>query len=260
MTARIAIIGGSGLTRLAGLEVDARRVVHSPYGVASAPLVHGRYGGQEVIFLARHGHGHSIPPHRVNYRANVWALQQAGAELVIAVAAVGAIREDLSPGALAVPDQILDYTYGREHTYFDGGGGPVTHTDFSYPYCNGLRDVLCHAGCAAGLVDERATRCTYGATQGPRFETAAEIDRLERDGCDVVGMTGMPEAALARELELCYACVAVVVNAAAGRGPVISMPAIERHLETGVEKVHALLARALPAAAGLSREAPAGGG
>ena len=248
---RIAVIGGSGLTRLEGLATVDREWVSTPFGDPSAPLVHGRYADVDVVFLARHGHGHSIPPHRVNYRANVWALGHAGVELVIAAAAVGAIRPDLGCGELAIPDQILDYTSGRDHTFFDGHGTPVTHVDFTQPYCERLRTALVGAATDEGLIGAAAARCTYAATQGPRFETAAEIDRFERDGADVVGMTGMPEAVLARELGLCYAAIAIVVNAAAGRGPLIRMEEIDRFLEEGAAKVRRLLARALPLAARL---------
>lgn len=212
----LAIIGGTGLTQLANLESTRRQVVRTPYGEASGPLTFGKLNGREVIFLARHGYGHTIPPHAVNYRANVWALQSQGASKVISVASVGGIRKDLVPGALAVPRQILDYTYGRKHTYFDGPDEPVTHVDFTHPYCEILRGRLLEAGARSGqaIVDGGV----YATTQGPRLESAAEIDKLERDGADMVGMTGMPEAGLARELGMRYAAVAVVVNYAAGRG------------------------------------------
>ncbi len=238
----IAIIGGSGLTRLEGLDIVRREVVHTPYGEPSGPVTHGLLHGREVVFLARHGYGHTIPPHRVNYRANIWALKSLGVEEVVAVNSVGGISEGLEPGTLAIPDQIVDYTWGRAHTFFDGDGAPVTHIEFTYPYCETLRRRLVEAARAAGVPFRE--RGTYAATQGPRLETAAEIERLARDGCDMVGMTGMPEAALARELELCYACCAVVVNRAAGRGPGdgrIAMEEIERWLEEGMARVRRLL-------------------
>ena len=205
--AHLAIIGGTGLTSLNGLEITKREVIHTPFGEPSGPLTHGVLNGKEVLFLARHGYGHTIPPHRINYRANIWALHNAGVKQVIAVAAVGGIDDCLPPGALAVPDQIIDYTWGRPSTYFEDDLTEVTHIDFSYPYCNELRSLLLDQCRATGL-----TACetgTYGATQGPRLETAAEIARMERDGCTMVGMTGMPEAVLARELNLDYACCAV---------------------------------------------------
>jgi 5'-methylthioadenosine phosphorylase len=211
----LAIIGGSGLTQLANLEVVRREVVRTPYGDPSGALTLGTMRGEPVAFLARHGYGHTIPPHRVNYRANIWALAQHEVKYIVSVASVGGIRPDLRPGSLAVPDQIIDYTYGREFTYFDGGDRSVVHVDFTQPYCEALRQRLVQAALAAG--EPLFEGGTYAATQGPRLESAAEIDRLERDGADMVGMTGMPEAALARELGLCYAAVAVVVNYAAGR-------------------------------------------
>jgi 5'-methylthioadenosine phosphorylase len=211
----LAIIGGSGLTQLANLEVVRRELVRTPYGDASGAITLGTIRGEPVAFLARHGYGHTIPPHKVNYRANMWALAQQDVKYVVAVASVGGIRPDLKPGTLVVPDQIIDYTYGREFTYFNGTDRSVVHIDFTRPYCEPLRRRLVLAAGEAG--EPMLEGGTYAATQGPRLETAAEIDRLERDGADMVGMTGMPEAALARELGLCYASIAVVVNYAAGR-------------------------------------------
>ena len=211
----LAIIGGSGLTKLAGLEGIRRETLQTPYGAPSAPITFGTVRGNPVAFLARHGDAHTIPPHRINYRANISALAEAKPDYVLAIATVGGIRADLTPGSLVVPDQIIDYTYGREFTYFDGGEATVVHVDFTQPYCERLRTRIVEA---AERASERVVLGgTYGATQGPRLESAAEIDRMERDGADVVGMTGMPEAALARELGLCYAAIGVVVNHAAGR-------------------------------------------
>lgn len=236
----LAIIGGTGLTRLSGLEIARREVVQTPYGEPSGPLTHGVLFGREVVFLARHGYGHTIPPHQVNYRANLWALKRTGITRLLAVAAVGGITPDYVPAGLAFPDQIIDYTWSRAHTYFEGDLTHVTHVDFTQPYCEELRALLIRAAKDAGI--DACPRGTYGATQGPRLETAAEIDRLERDGCDMVGMTGMPEAALARELELCYATCAVVANRAAGRGAAqITMREIETHLTGGMAKVAELL-------------------
>jgi len=243
----LAIIGGTGLTRLRGLEIARREMVHTPYGEASGPVTHGLLHGRPVMFIARHGYGHTIPPHQVNFRANLWALQQAGAARVLAVAAVGGIAADLSPGRLAFPDQIIDYTHGRDHTFFDHDLSEVVHVDFTHPYDADLRARLWQAAAQSG-VDARGDGC-YGATQGPRLETAAEIRRLARDGCDMVGMTGMPEAALARELELPYAHCAVVANWAAGlQGTAeISMSEIEDNLRTGIERVRTLLGALIPA-------------
>ncbi len=212
----LAVIGGSGLAELASLEVTGRKAVRTPYGEPSGAITHGTIRGRRAIFLARHGYGHTIPPHEINYRANLWALREEGATSVVSVASVGGVRPDLGPGVLCVPDQIIDYTWGRRSTYFEGGDVAVTHIDFTHPYAENLRQKIMTAARAAGeaVIDGGV----YAATQGPRLETSAEIDRFERDGVDMVGMTGMPEAALARELRLDYATIAVVVNHAAGRG------------------------------------------
>ena len=212
----LAIIGGSGLTQLGTLEVTQRKVARTPYGEPSGALTFGRIARRDVIFLARHGYGHTIAPHEVNYRANIRALKDAGATEVVSVASVGGIRNDTWPGALLLPQQIVDYTWGRAHTFFEGAGVPVTHIDFTEPYSAALRERLLKAArrCGEALADGGV----YAASQGPRLETAAEIDRFERDGADMVGMTGMPEAALAREVGLEYAAIAVVANFAAGRG------------------------------------------
>lgn len=211
----LAIIGGSGLTQLANLNVVRREVVRTPYGEPSGALTFGRLCEQPVVFLARHGYGHTIPPHRVNYQANLWALKEAGAEVIISVASVGGIRADLCPGTLVVPDQIIDYTWGRKSTFHEGLDEPVVHIDFTEPYDAAVRRRILAAGAAAG--EKVFDGAVYAATQGPRLETAAEINRLARDGADVVGMTGMPEAALARELGIPYAAINVVANYAAGR-------------------------------------------
>ena len=213
--ALVAIIGGSGLSQLGNMEVTQRRVARTPYGEPSGPLTLGRIKGREVVFLARHGYGHTIAPHEVNYRANIWALKDAGAESVVSVASVGGIRADIQPGMLVLPDQVIDYTWGRSSTFFEGAGVPVNHIDFTEPYSRQVRKKLLKAATACGekIIDGGV----YGATQGPRLETAAEITRLERDGAHIVGMTGMPEAALAREVSLDYAAIAVVANYAAGR-------------------------------------------
>jgi 5'-methylthioinosine phosphorylase len=243
--AELAIIGGTGLTTLKNLEIEKREVMRTPYGEPSGPLLHGRLCGKEVVFLPRHGRGHTIPPHMVNFRANIWALKNTGVHSVIAVAAVGGIHADLQPAMLAIPDQIIDYTWSRKHTYFENDLSEVTHIDFTRPYSEPLRRLLIEAARKLGIAF--ADSGTYGATQGPRLETAAEIDRLERDGCTLVGMTGMPEAALARELELDYACCAVVANRAAGRGAgEISLQDIDSNLSVGMETVRHLLETAIP--------------
>ena len=238
--AALAIIGGSGFTKLKTLEVVRREVVHTPYGEPSAPLTHGLLDGKAVTFLPRHGSGHIIPPHKVNYRANLWALKNVGISQVIGVAAVGGIRKDMKPGLIAVPDQIIDYTYGRQHTLFEDDLQKVTHIDFTQPYADRLRQALLKAARKSGI--KVIDGGTYGATQGPRLETAMEIKRMARDGCDLVGMTGMPEAALARELDMEYASCSVVANWAAGisDGP-ITMKEIELSLIDGMDRVRKLL-------------------
>ncbi|GAB4122412.1 MAG: S-methyl-5'-thioinosine phosphorylase [Sideroxydans sp.] len=212
----LAIIGGTGLTQLANLEITHRQVMRTPYGEPSGPMTFGTIKQHEVIFLARHGYGHTIPPHCVNYRANLWALRDQGAQRVIAVSAVGGIRADLVPGTLVVPDQIIDYTHDRAFTFFDGNEQAVTHIDFTLPYSERVRQELLAAARHAG--ETCVDGGVYAATQGPRLDTAAEVNRYRRDGADMLGMTGMPEAALARELGLEYAAIAVVVNPAAGVG------------------------------------------
>ncbi len=238
----LAIIGGSGLTRLAGLAVSHRQVASTPYGEPSAALSFGHLAGRPVVFLARHGDQHGIPPHQVNYRANIWALAEARVLGIVAVAAVGSIRADLKPGDLVLPEQIIDYTWGRPSTFHEGPGATVAHIDFTEPYDHALRQRLRAAAAATG--SRLADAAVYAATQGPRLESAAEINRLERDGADVVGMTGMPEAALARELALPYAAINVVANFAAGRGDSragISLEAIHAVLAASMQQVHAII-------------------
>ncbi|HTS23518.1 MAG TPA: S-methyl-5'-thioinosine phosphorylase [Casimicrobiaceae bacterium] len=238
----LAIIGGSGLTRLSTLAVAHREVVRTPYGEPSSALVFGQLAGRDVVFMARHGHGHTIPPHRVNYRANLWALKQRGVDSILAVASVGAISPRHGPGDLVVPHQLIDYTSGRQQTFFDGGDRQVVHVDFTQPYSAELR-ARCLAAAQTAKIDVHDGG-VYGAVSGPRLETAAEIDRMERDGATLVGMTGMPEAALARELGIAYASIAVVVNHAAGRGDSaagVSMERIARVLEKAMDKVKILI-------------------
>ena len=236
----LAIIGGTGLPRLEGLEIERREVMHTPFGEPSGAITYGNLCGTQIAFLPRHGYGHTIPPHMVNYRANLWCLKNKGISKVIAICAVGGIREDIVPGSLIIPDQIIDYTWSRHHTFFEKDLASVTHIDFTEPYCQEMRTSLISAAREAGVsVIESGT---YGASQGPRLETAAEIDRMEGDGCHMVGMTGMPEAALARELDFCYATCAVSANRAAGRGTEpITMEMIDRNIATGLEQVRTIL-------------------
>ncbi len=237
----LGIIGGSGLTRLDALRVDRQELVATPYGEPSAPLTFGHFDGSPIVFLPRHGGAHTIPPHKVNYRANLWAMKQVGVDRIVGMAAVGGITARMAPGVLCVPDQIIDYTWGREHTLFETDLDSVTHIDFTDPYCAELRQTLLTAATEPGVVVNDGG--TYGATQGPRLESSAEIRRLERDGCDMVGMTGMPETSIARELGLCYACLALSVNWAAGKtdGP-ITMAEIERNLAAGMGEARKILA------------------
>ena len=243
--AKIAIIGGTGLTELDGLHLESEQVVTTPWGDPSAPLVFGKFGDAPVVFLARHGQPHRRPPHQVNYRANLWALREAGVEQVLAVNAVGGIRADMGPARLIVPNQLIDYTCGRPSTFFEGDQlEHVTHIDFTEPYDHSLREGLIAAAraCTIDIVPDGV----YGCTQGPRLETAAEIRRLERDGCELVGMTAMPEAALAAELGLRYACLALSVNWAAGKtDTIITMEEIGEAIHQGMGDVRATLKRLL---------------
>jgi 5'-methylthioinosine phosphorylase len=215
MDMALAVIGGTGVYRLGALEDVESRHFDTPYGAPSGPLRIGRLGQARVAFLARHGEGHALPPHRVNYRANLYALKQAGASRVLALNTVGGITDAYGPRVLACPDQLIDYTWGRESSFWDGEGEAL-HVDFGHPYSPMFRHKLLAAARVTGVrVVEGGC---YGATQGPRLETNAEIARMRRDGCDLVGMTGMPEAGLARELGMEYACLAIVANWAAGCG------------------------------------------
>jgi 5'-methylthioinosine phosphorylase len=240
----IAVIGGSGLAQLANLEITRRQIVRTPYGEPSGPLTFGHIGKQEVVFLARHGYGHTLAPHEINYRANLWALHAQEVTGVVAIATVGGIADNLGAGTIVVPDQIIDYTWGRPWTYFEGAEQPVTHIDFTYPYSDGMRALALASAKDAGLAVVDGG--TYAAVQGPRLETKAEIDRLDRDGATMVGMTGMPEAALARELGFQYAHLCVVVNPAAGRGAsarTVSMDDIGRVIEETMGRVRSIVAK-----------------
>ncbi len=243
---RIGIIGGSALGRMDSLESAYREMVSTPYGAPSCPVTFGKMAGNEVVFLPRHGSGHTIPPHEINYRANIYALKQLGVTHIIAAAAVGGIGDNMLPLKLVFPDQIIDYTWSRQHTFHDSQDQRVRHVDFTFPYDETLRQHMITAAQQLELAFE--VRGTYGATQGPRLETAAEIARMKRDGCDIVGMTGMPEAVLARELDMKYACCALVVNRAAGteQDKIISMQEIEANLKAGMKTTLHLLEKVLP--------------
>jgi len=238
----LAIIGGSGLTTLSNLDVSHREVVRTPFGEPSGALVFGQICGHAAVFLPRHGYGHTIAPHAVNYRANIWALHAQKVSHVVSVATVGGIHPELGPGCFCVPDQIIDYTHGRECTFAEYNGKQVSHQDFTWPYCEDMRQRCLQA------LERAAEPCldagVYAAVQGPRLETRAEIERLARDGADMVGMTGMPEAALARELGLPYAAINVVANHAAGRGSSangIHFESLEPVLQSAMGRVRAII-------------------
>lgn len=238
--APVGVIGGTGLTTLAGLEITRRYEVTNAWGSPSSALAEGAIRHQPVVFIARHGDPHRIPPHRVNYRANLQALYDAGVRTVVGVNAVGGIHPEMGPARIVIPDQLIDYTWGRASTFFEDDLDHTTHIDFTNPYSERARQLLIRAA-----VDESMSVSDFGvyaATQGPRLETAAEVCRLERDGCDLVGMTGMPEAALAAELNMNYVCLALVVNWAAGKtDQVITMADIEAAIATGMSGVRKLL-------------------
>ncbi|HET8807645.1 MAG TPA: S-methyl-5'-thioinosine phosphorylase [Methylophaga sp.] len=210
----MGVIGGSGLSQLSGLNIVEKIQLNTPYGAPSAPIIKGELNGNTLMFLPRHGENHTIPPHLINYRANLWALHHLGVREILAVAAVGGISDAMLPGVLAVPDQIIDYTWGRDSSLFSEHFSADKHIDFTYPYDPGLRRQIIEA--AANIELLIFDGGTYAVTQGPRLETAAEVRRLANDGADMVGMTAMPEAAIARELDLAYAGIAVVANKAAG--------------------------------------------
>jgi 5'-methylthioinosine phosphorylase len=238
-TEPLALIAGSGFAKL-DLTVVARSPTKTPFGDPSSPVLTVALGARRIACIVRHGEHHPLAPHEINYRANLWALQQRGVRQCVGINTVGAIARGFAPGDLAVPDQLIDYTHGRIASY--SGGGRVVHVDFAEPFEPLLRGRLATAVAECGF----GTRAgTYGVTQGPRLETAAEIDRLERDGCAMVGMTAMPEACLARELGIDYAICAFAVNYAAGRSPDGSPAAaqIERCLDEGLRRVATVLTR-----------------
>lgn len=244
----VAVIGGTGLEQLEGLEIVDQHAVQTPYGEPSRAVDEGRLGGSRVLFLQRHGSPRAIPPHLINYRANLWALQSLGADTVVGINAVGGITPAMRTGRLVIPDQIIDYTWGREHTVDTGDDGELRHIDFTEPYDAGLREALLGAARAENLPHEGAA--VHGVMQGPRLESAAEIRRMARDGCDVVGMTGMPEASLAREMGLAYASLCMVVNAAAGlEDAPLTLESMREALQQGSETVRLLLSRYLAGAA-----------
>ncbi len=239
--ADIAIIGGTGLYQLDGFEELERRKLVTRWGEPSSELILMAANNTRVLFLARHGLQHNIPPHKVNYQANLWALKECGVKKIIAVAAVGGISQNMPPESIVIPEQILDYTYARKQTFFEDSLEQVTHIDFTQPYSAELRQRLLDAA------ETAIQGATYAITQGPRLETAAEVKKLQRDGADIVGMTGMPEACLARELEMQYACCALVVNWAAGCAGTTKIEHSEMQaiVDKGMVQVKAILKKAL---------------
>lgn len=236
----LAIIGGTGLSKMDKLVVVSKHNIETPFGSTSAEIIEATLDDQTVLFLPRHGEKHTIAPHKINYRANLWALHSLGIRKVVAVAAVGGISANAGPETLVCPDQIIDYTYGREQSFFSDNFLAEHHIDFTHPYTESLRKQVLIAARKndISIIDNGV----YGATQGPRLETAAEIKRMAQDGCNLVGMTGMPEAALARELGLDYACCALVVNWAAGLSEQDSiLSEIEQTIESGMTLVEQLL-------------------
>lgn len=242
---KIGIIGGTGLDELAALEDAQSGALDTPWGAASAAPRYGQLAGADAVFLARHGDRHDIPPHAINYRANLWALRELGVEAIVAVAAVGGIDPTFKPATLCIPDQVIDYTSGRVLSFY-AADAPVSdfqqveHVDFSWPYDTVLRAQLITA--AAAVEAPCLTTGVYGATNGPRLETAAEIQRMAQDGCSMVGMTGMPEAILARELGIPFAVCAVSANWGAGlTEEEITMDEIRSNLALGMQRVVSVL-------------------
>lgn len=237
---KLAIIGGSGLTGLEGLEIIDEIDPNTQWGKPSTSIKVGRFNNKEILFLPRHGNPHTIPPHKINYRANIQALKDADVSEIIAVNAVGGITGMMTPCRIVIPDQLIDYTHGRIDTFHEEKLDEVVHIDFTAPYSESLRQQIINAARDKNI--DIYPMGTYAVTQGPRLETAAEILRYEKDGCDIVGMTSMPEASLARELGIEYACISLVVNWAAGKtDEIITMEIIENNLKEGIGKVHELL-------------------
>lgn len=241
----IAIIGGSGFYSVSEQSSPIQQNIDTPYSDVATVLYGERVGARNIWFIPRHGKEHTIAPHLINYRANLWALNQLGVKKIIAVNAVGGINENMGPGQIVIPTQILDYTWGRNHTYFDGLSALENHIDFSWPYDSALSELLVSSTQSLGI--SHLGSGVYACTQGPRLETAAEIVKLKNDGADIVGMTGMPEAALARELDIAYSSIAIVVNWGAGiTDTAISMSEIVGALNIGVQDARKIITMALP--------------
>lgn len=236
----LGFIGGTALEHWPGLHNRREQRFETPFGMPSAPLVFGEFNGVNLVFLNRHGAAHDIPPHRINYRANIHAMREAGVTRLVGLASVGGISQTMAPGVLLAPNQLIDYSWGRESSFFDADFSVEKHIDFTHPYNQEARQWLLNAAKRTG--ESLYDGGVYGITQGPRLETSAEIRRMARDGCDVVGMTGMPEAALARELDIEYACCAMVVNWAAGvTDEIITIDDIRRVITSSNERLMSIL-------------------
>ncbi len=240
---KLGLIAGTGFSDW--LTAEKQHQIETPYGDPSAAITETDIGNGRVLYLPRHGNPHRLAPHAVNYRANIWAMQALGVEQIIAINVVGSIRSEWQSGSLVIPDQIIDYTWGRAHTYFDNiqhGGRPIEHIDFTYPYSEPLRRVLLRAGQSAGMA--LFDRACYAATQGPRLESAAEVRRIQADGGELIGMTGMPEASLAKELGINYASICLVSNLAAGIADrELNIEEIMGNVATSTERVQQLITK-----------------
>lgn len=240
-----AVIGGSGLYQFADLHVLEQKKINTPFGEPSDVITKGQLQNSMVYFLPRHGAKHHLPPHMVNYRANLFALRELGVTHILAVNAVGGTTAYLQAGDIVIPDQLIDYTYGREHTFSDGSGNIISgnqvhHIDFTEPFDIALRNRIITA--AQKIALPVVKQGVYGCMQGPRLESAAEIKRLANDGCTLVGMTAMPEAALARELNMAYASISIVANLAAGLSEIpLTVEDIHAVVANGLEKIQRLI-------------------
>ncbi len=242
----VAIIGGTGFYEPGLLADVSERIVATPYGMATVHT--GSYAGTPLVFVARHGADHSLPPHRVNYRANIWALYEMGVQSVFATAASGSLTPQIPPGSLCLCDQFLDFTRSRVSTFFEGGEWGVRHVDMTSPYCPRLRTVLAASAAEEGIA--LGTGATYVCTEGPRFETPAEIRAYAQLGGQLVGMTGVPEVVLAREAGMCYASVAIATNSAAGlAGHPLTHAEVVEAMAAAVARVRGLILRAAVAVA-----------
>ncbi len=236
----LGVIGGSGLYDMPDLEITSVEKVRTPYGDPSDAYRIGKLAGREAAFLPRHGAGHNLQPHKINYRANLWGFRELGVEKIVSVCATGGINPEMTPGMIAVPDQIIDMTSGRMSTFYDGD--EVVHVDFTKPFCPDMRTFVAEAAAGAGL--PVAMSGVYICVNGPRLETAAEIRAFAKWGADIVGMTLMPEACLARELEMCFTCISVVTNAAAGiAANKLTAKEVLNTMRATEEKVRLLLTR-----------------